>query len=339
MSKKNSNVPRLKTAIIKDKKISNIYLIFKNNLKNIKNKNLTIAVSGGPDSLALSALANILQQENKNKILFAHVDHKIRKNSSKEALLLKKILKKQKMNLNILDNDQKIKSNIQGKAREIRYNLLSNFSKINKIRYILTAHHRDDQVETFLIRLSRGSGVQGLSSMRSNVRLNANSNIVRPLLDIKKKDLIYIAKKMFSKIIKDPSNQNNKYLRTRIRHLKNIFEEAGISYDQIIKSIKNISSANDTLNRYIDKIYKVNVKIHKNKLKLNFKNISLETQEVQLKIISDSLKKFVKSYYPPRSKKVVNLIKKLQISDKKKFTLGGCIIQKAGNYVIITKER
>ena len=79
----------------------------------------------------------------------------------------------------------------------------------------MTGHHKDDQIETFLIRLSRGSGVQGLSGMRTLSALNNDTKIFRPLLEISKKELIFTAKKVFGSFIKDPSNKNKRYLRTK----------------------------------------------------------------------------------------------------------------------------
>ena len=91
----------------------------------------------------------------------------MRKNSSKEANSVKNLLKKHNIVLNVIKNKKKITRNIQSEARTIRYKLLTSFCKKKDIKIILTAHNLEDQVETFFIRLSRGSGLQGLSSMRS----------------------------------------------------------------------------------------------------------------------------------------------------------------------------
>ena len=112
------------------------------------------------------------------------------------------LCKKKKINLIILKNKTKINKNIQSKARDVRYKLLLNFCNKNKIKFILTGHQRDDQIETFLIRLSRGSGVQGLSSMKKSSNLNKKIKLIRPLLDFKKKDLTILAKKYFGKVFK-----------------------------------------------------------------------------------------------------------------------------------------
>ena len=339
MNKKNSNVLNLKSIIKSNQKISSIYSIFKNSLKPLYKKKLIVAVSGGPDSLCLAVLTKVLQSEKKMKVFFVLVDHAIRKNSKREAIQVKKILKKQKINITILTNDdEKIEKNIQSNARKIRYKLLSDFSRKVRANHILTAHHSDDQVETFLIRLSRGSGVQGLSSMKFITKLDKKINLVRPLLDFKKKDLIFITKKIFVKVIKDPSNNNPKYLRTRIRHLKKILEKNGIHYDQVIKSIKNLASANETLKTYTQKVFSLNVKKKPNEFIVNYKKLLLESSEIQFKVISEAIKIFSKSYYPPRSIKVLNIIKLLNLKKQKKFTLSRCLITKTGNYLSIKKE-
>ena len=86
--------------------------------------------------------------------------------------------------------------------------MLTKFCKKKKALHLFTGHRQDDQIETFLIRLSRGSGVQGLSSMQKETKINNNIKLVRPMLDFKKKDLLFVSKKIFGTYIKDPSNLN-----------------------------------------------------------------------------------------------------------------------------------
>ena len=200
MKRKSSSVQKLKNVFLKDKKILNLYSKLKKVLsKNKKNKSFTVAVSGGPDSMALAGLSSILANEKKHRVLFALVDHRIRKNSTKEAYQVKKLLKKNNIKLEILKNKRKIFKNIQKNARETRYDLLSKFCKRNRAKYLLTAHHQDDQIETFFIRLSRGSGVEGLSSMSEKTKLRHGIILIRPFLRSNKKELSYIAKKIFRK--------------------------------------------------------------------------------------------------------------------------------------------
>ena len=337
MSKKNSNVI-LKDGFKNYEELSHIYSVFKKKLNSFKKKIFLIAVSGGPDSLALTALAKFYSYENQCKIYYVLIDHNLRKNSSNEARSVKKLLKKHQINLNILKNKKLIKKNIQSEARAIRYNLLTTFCKKKKIQTILTAHNLEDQVETFFIRLSRGSGLHGLSSMKQINKINGNIYLARPLLDFKKIQLIKISKVIFGKFYKDPTNKNTKYLRTRIRNLKKSLEKSGINYDQVFQSIKNLASSRDTLDLYFNKIYKDVVNKKKNKILINLKSLNNLNQEMKMRVFKRSIKDFTKAYYSPRSKKIFNLINQIEAKKNVKLTLGGCIILKEKNQIVLEKE-
>tara|TARA_A100001011_G_scaffold318346_1_gene338092 strand:+ start:549 stop:1571 length:1023 start_codon:yes stop_codon:yes gene_type:complete len=337
MSKKNSNVI-LKNKFKNHEELSHIYFIFKKKLNFFKKKNFLVAVSGGPDSLALTALAKTYSYESKSKILYVLVDHNLRKNSSREAQQVKKLLKKHEITLHIIKNKKKIKKNIQSEARKIRYNLLSSFCKKKKINTVLTAHNLEDQVETFFIRLSRGSGLDGLSSMKKIIKIEGGIKLARPLLDFKKIKLIKITKTVFGKYYKDPTNKNTKYLRTRIRNLKKTLETTGINYDQVIRSIKNLASSRDTLDLYFKKIYR-NIVIKKNNaIMIDLKNFNKINQEMKMRVFKKAIKDFTKAYYFPRSKKVFNLIDQIQLNKNAKLTLGGCIISREKNHINLRKE-
>ena len=339
MSKKNSNALSLKSVFKKSKKISEIYSNFKFRLeKIIKKKQFVVGVSGGPDSLALAALSKMYQYEKKIKVFFVLIDHGIRINSRSEANIVKRLLKKKNIVLKVIRNKEKIQKNIQNKARTVRYKLLTQYSKKKKTKFILTGHHSDDQIETFLIRLSRGSGVQGLSSMSKTTKLTNNISLVRPLLNLKKKELIYLAREVFGKFIKDPSNKDKKYLRTKIRSLKKELEKSGIRHDQIMRSINNLASTRDTLNNYLERTIVSCVKKKRNETLINLKKLFLESNEIKLKILSSAIRDFSKSYYPPRSKKVFNVLKQFDSDRKTKLTLGGCFLEKSGDYLSIRKE-
>ncbi len=337
MSKKNSSVT-LKNHFKSHEELFNIYSNFKEKLNYIKKKNYLVAVSGGPDSLALTALAKSYSYEKKSKFYYVLINHNIRKNSSKEAHSVKRLLKRFKINLNILKNKKKIEKNVQNEARVIRYQLLTDFCKKKKIKAILTAHNLEDQVETFFIRLSRGSGLQGLSSMRSVNKIDNNVDLIRPLLEVKKNQLIKISKTIFGRFFKDPTNKDTKYLRTRIRNLKKTLENSGINYDQIFKSIQNLASSRDTLNYYFNEIYKEIVKKKKNNILINKKKLNDINQEMKIRVFKRAIKDFTKNYYAPRSKKVLNLINQIEARKSAKLTLGGCVILGEKNRIILKKE-
>ncbi len=338
MSKKNSSVI-LKNSFKDFSDLNKVYLKFKKKLNILKKKSLVVAISGGPDSLALAALSKAYSYEKKTKFYYVLVNHNIRRNSTSEAKRVANLLKKHQINLKVISNHLPIKKNIQGNARKIRYELLTKFCLRKKIRSILTAHNLEDQVETFLIRLSRGSGLTGLSAMNYSTLLSNNICLFRPLLDTKKNVLIKICKISFGKYLKDPSNIDPKYLRTKIRNLKNPLIKSGISYDQIIKSINNLASSKATLEVFYQKVFKDTVKKSNKEITLNLKKFNKFNNEIKMKIINDSIKILKKNYYNPRSKKVQNLIKMIKLRDFNKSTLGGCLFYIKKDHLCIKIEK
>ncbi len=338
MSKKNSSVI-LKNYFRDFPVFSKNYLDFKKKLNNLKSKSFVAAISGGPDSLALAALSKAYSLEKRIKINYVLINHNIRKNSLAEALQVKKLLKKHKININILNNEKKISNNIQGQARQIRYEILKKYCLKNNIRMVLTAHNLEDQVETFFIRLSRGSGLAGLSSMKALSKINNNIKLYRPLLDTKKKFLIDISRTVFGKYFKDPSNKDNKYLRTKIRNLQKHLKKSGINYDQVIKSINNLASSKATLDEYYKILTKDLIKKSKGEISLSFNKFRSFNDEIKIRVVNESIKKLKKNYYNPRSKKVLNLIRNLQNKNFKGATLGGCRFYIKKDHLCLKKEK
>ena len=178
MKRKNLIVTRKvkKKEIIKNPKIKKFYSRFKKTIFNkIDKNNFALAVSGGSDSLCLAYFSKIYSNEVKNKIHVLIVNHNLRKESQIEASHVRRILKKKGIQSCILNWKDKIpKNNIQSNARNMRYSLIADYCLKNNIKYMITAHHKDDQIENFFIRLFRGSGLTGLSSMPEIVEYSDN---------------------------------------------------------------------------------------------------------------------------------------------------------------------
>ena len=304
-----------KNLLIKDSKVKKIYTKFRAIIfKKIKKESFALAVSGGSDSLCLAYLSKIYSSEFKNKMHVLIVDHKLRKESHKEALKVKRILNEKGIKNQILDWKGKIpRSNIQKNARNMRYSLISNYCSNKNIKYLITAHHIDDQIENFFIRLLRGSGLTGLSSMSESVNYNSNLEIVRPFLSFKKIDLKYVTVNFFGNYIQDPSNKDEKFLRVRIRKYRRNMEKEGLDTSKIIKTVNNLMSANKALNFYKNKaLYKHVSFLSKNKCLINKRIFSEEAKEIIFKSFSDILSLVSGTYYPPRSSKII-MIKMLLV--------------------------
>ena len=338
MSKKNSNAI-LKNRFKDSKDLYQIYLDFKKKINKYKSKPFLVAVSGGPDSLALVALTKAYSYENNSKFYYVLIDHNIRKKSNFEAKQVKNLLKKNSIYIDIIVNKVKIKKNIQSEARKIRYKLLENYCKKNKINTLLTAHNLEDQVETFFIRLSRGSGLTGLSSMSPVNKLNNKVVLLRPLLNVKKKFLMKCSKIAFGKYFIDPSNKNKKYLRTRIRNLQKPLQDSGLNYEQIIKSINNLASSKKTLDNLIKKILKDLIVKTGNNISINLQNFNNLNEETKIRAINESIRKLKKNYYNPRSEKVVYLLKAIKSKKFISSTLGGCIFMRKNGKLCIKIEK
>ena len=341
MSLKNLSV---KTKVHKDlrNKLNNtrINLIYKRFEKSLNLKeNFAVAVSGGADSLSLAFLAKVYSLNNKLKPKYFIVDHKLRKESTNEALKVKKILKKFSINLEILTwRGKKPLKNIQALSRKKRYDLL--FSKCDsyKLNNILLGHHQDDLFENFFIRMLRGSGLKGLISLNNMTMIN-KKNLFRPLLDQKKEDLIFLSQNIFNFYVKDPTNDNEKYQRIKVRKLIEELQKNGLDKKKFLQTIKNLKSSNSIVDYYAKKNLKKNAFFsEKDKRLILNKNFFVQPYEVIFRCLSDSIKLVGQNYYSARGKKLEKIIKVMKNDDPFKLTLGGCIIEKVNQSVIITKE-
>lgn len=176
-----------------------------------------LAVSGGPDSLALLLLA---AEARPLQVEAATVDHGLRPESRAEAEKVAKICERLAVPHRILTADwaEKPATAIQERARFMRYRLLGDWARERGITAIVTGHHLDDQAETFLMRLARGAGVNGLAGMRRIARApGGDVSLVRPLLGWRHSELESVCAAAGVEPIDDPSNQDEKFERIRIR--------------------------------------------------------------------------------------------------------------------------
>ena len=340
MSLKNLNANKIHRVFQKkiiNKKIKHLFNLFEKEL--IIREKFAVAVSGGPDSLALAFLAKIYSIKNKLTVKFFIVDHKLRKESSKESKKVKKLLKGLNINSEILSwNGKKPKKNIQSVARKKRYELLFLKCKKHKIKNLLLGHHLDDLYENFFIRIIRGSGLKGLSSLEKTNQIN-KINLIRPLLAFDKSDLIFISKHVFNFFVLDPSNKDFKYTRVRVRSFIDKLKKEGFDKNKLFLTINNLRRSNQTLSFYVEQNKKLNSFLNqkKNELILN-ENFFNNPYEVIFRSMIDSIKTIGKKYNTVRGKKVDNILNKIENNVLIKETLGGCIIKKLNQTVIISKE-
>jgi tRNA(Ile)-lysidine synthase len=197
-------------------------------------KALLIAVSGGPDSTALLLMASEwATRRGKTRIEAATVDHGLRPESADEARAVGEICARLGVSHRVLHwKGAKPATRLQERAREARYRLLVDHAKALGADAVMTAHHADDQAETVLFRLLRGSGLAGLRGM-DVMTARDGMTIARPLIGLKKRDLIAFANARAAPFIDDPSNSDPRFARTRLRALLARLDEEGLNADAL----------------------------------------------------------------------------------------------------------
>ena len=330
-------IPKLLKEKLNNKKIYQIYEKFEKSL-NIK-ENFIVAVSGGPDSMALAFLAKIYSIKKNVKTKFFIINHRLRVESDNEAITVKNILKKFSINAQILNwNGKKPTNNIQSNARNKRYELLIRKCLKFSFNNILLGHHQDDLFENFFIRLLRGSGLKGLISLDKKSKVK-DINLLRPMINQKKEDLVFISKNVFNFYINDPSNDDEKFQRIKVRNLIKQLEKNGLNKDKFAKTINNLQNSNKTIRFYVNENLKKNTSFLKRENQLLVSSdFFKQPEEIIFRSLSDSLQLIGKSHYSVRGKKLENIISKIKKNNISKVTLGGCIIEKVNETIIIKKE-
>ena len=336
LSVKTKNLKHLKN-LLKNKKVAQIYKKFERSID--IDENFAVAVSGGPDSLALAFLAKIYSIKKKIVSKFFIVDHKLRPESTREANHVRKVLKDFTIDAEILTwKGKKPSKNIQALARKKRYEILFKRCDKSKIKNILLGHHQDDLLENFFIRLLRGSGLKGLISLDKKNKVD-NKILLRPLINQKKEDLVFLSKYIFNFFVEDPSNKDEKFKRIKVRALIEELKKNGLNKKKFIATIKNLKRSNDVVNFYIKENIKKNsfFLYKKNKLILSEEFFN-HPYEIVFRALSESIKLIGKKYYPVRGKKLDRILKDIKNNSLTRSTLGGCVLEKVNETLIITKE-
>ena len=255
-----------------------------------------VGLSGGADSLCLTLLMNEYVKSNNYKLVACIVDHKLRKESSTEILPIIEILKNNNIDYKVLvwEHDN-INTKIELLARQARYNLLYNFCKSIECNCLCTAHHALDQWETFFMRLSRGSGIRGLSSI-SHISDLKDIKLLRPLLHFTPQDIKDTLKNRFNitEYVRDSMNYDPKFERVKWRQSYSLLSsnKYNLSIENVNTSINRIQRANDCINTILQE----NINEIYNNNYLNLKLFKKQHIEMQIRI----LRYIVNSFFPEK---------------------------------------
>lgn len=304
---------------------------FKDFMSRYQNIKIAVAVSGGVDSVALLYWLSELKMD----MVVLHVNHGLRDVAATEAKYVSAIAQELGVPCQVFHwTGDKPENGLESAARDARYELMTDYCRDNGIDVLMTAHQSDDQIETFLMNLSRGSGVYGLAAMRGET-LRDGVKIVRPLLGVFRAELKNYCDKNNIKYFIDEMNDDEKYTRVRIRKNRYLLQEKlGISDDRILLAIDNLSRTRDALDEYVAK--RVNAVTKDGFARFAESFLFDEPIEVRLKLFGTMIQIIGGNNYQPRLNSLEKALGSLH-SDTK-FTLGRCAVRRFGDEVLIVPE-
>jgi tRNA(Ile)-lysidine synthase len=206
---------------------------------------LGLAVSGGPDSLALLLLAHAAIP---GRFAVATIDHGLRAEAAAECAMVEQVCAERGIPCSVL-KVRLAPGNIQAQARAVRYATLAQWVGREELSALVTAHHADDQAETLLMRLNRASGLSGLAGVRARSKLfGADLMVLRPLLHWRRSELAAIVERAGIEPVSDPSNDDDRFDRVRIR--KALADAPWLDVSAVASSAAHLADAEEALEHY-----------------------------------------------------------------------------------------
>lgn len=308
-----------------------------NNLLKVNDK-IVICLSGGPDSMCLLSLLIEISKQKKLYLIAAHVNHNVRRVSAKEKIFVENYCQKN----NVIFESMKIENyhddNFHNEARNIRYKYFEEIVKKYHAKYLMTAHHGDDLIETVLMRIVRGSNLNGYAGFKKEVK-RTNYTIIRPLINITKEEILQYNKLNKIPFVTDLSNKKDKYTRNRYR--KNILpflkKEDPKVHEKFLKFSNTINQYNEYLEGQLQKEYQKTFKDNILEIKIFNEYAEIIKNRIVEKILEDVYHDDLFLINDTHTKEILALI----ANSKTNLTINlpsGLRVRKSYGKVIFAKE-
>lgn len=310
-------------------------------------KRIVLAVSGGSDSMALMLLAQRWRASGGAPagitIDVATVDHGLRPGSDGEAAWVGERAKALGfLHATLVWSGDKPGSGLQERAREARYRLLANHAReAGQPAAVVTAHTADDQAETLIMRLGRGSGLDGLAGMARSRPLvpDGSVRLVRPLLGLSKSFLRVLLEEAGETWLEDPSNERLNFERVRLRHAQEHLAALGLSNDKLALSAQRLMRARDALERLTEERIRALVDLHGGiYASLDRDAWEAEPEEVRVRMLTRLLDAFGGAAKPAQLSQIEALVSALARGRPIAETLGGCIVSQGRRTLRLYRE-
>ena len=322
---------------------------------------VAVAVSGGPDSMALALLAGDWAggkagKAGRGDIHFLTFDHGLRRESAGEARQTGTWLAARGLTHHILswpEDLPKPASDVQATARKARYEALEGWCAEHDVRFLLLAHHLEDQAETLLMRLARGSGVDGLSAMavsappltRQGISVQEQTpRLVRPLLGIAKARLAATLEAKDQQWIEDPSNNDRGYLRVQARELLRDMPLDGLTPARLAATARRMARVRVVLDDQTSRLLDASVTLSEEGYAQLDPALLIDPdtyEEISLRVVSRLVSSIGGRAYPPRLEGVERLLEDMKSGDFTGATLAGCLfapLDGGRNLLLVARE-
>lgn len=280
---------------------------------------VVVGVSSGVDSMVLLDLLLTLPKNLRPDIIVAHINHQLREASYEEESFLKLLCQKEKLTFHSTKwaEGLSLTSQVELQAREFRYRFFEDVLKSENSSILLTAHHQDDQVETMLMRLVSGNRLKSLVGIEE-VRHFSTGYLIRPLLDTTKKELYDYATEFKLTFYEDETNQENTYLRNRIRNqwLPVLEEENPQFKKQLLLLQKELSLTNEFVDNQIAIPFKQVVKLTEDSIYLNQSHFLAYSKSEQYLLLNKLVEEAQKKLNLVISKQQQEALHQLMLSHK-----------------------
>ena len=299
---------------------------------------IAVAVSGGPDSMALAILADRWARQRGGQAWALIVDHRLRPESAAETRMVADWLAGRAIPHEVLVwRDAKPAGGIQEAARAARYRLLAAWCRERGCLHLLTAHHREDQAETHLIRRRAGSGIDGLAGM-SAVREMPGLRLVRPLLAVPKARLLALLAAGRQPFLSDPSNQNPAFERSRLRQGRDALDAAGL--DRLSAELRDLGHQRIVREHALDALLACTVRLHPAGFAaLDPAAINKTEAELAERLLGRVALCIGGAPYPLRRLRLARLHAELADWPQRARTLGGCRFVPWRGQILVLREQ
>lgn len=302
---------------------------------------LALAVSGGPDSMALMEIAWLWCRDGNDRprLTALTVDHRLRDQSAAEARFVKQTAEAHGIaHVTLHWTGRKPKTGLQEAARNTRYSLMCAWCRANDAQHLLTAHTIEDQAETVLMRLARGSGVDGLAGIMPSLHMHGIM-VSRPLLSVSRRRLVATLKQAGRSYVEDPSNRDRRFERVRVREIMPALAQIGCTPEAVAQTASRLRMASNALDTVTDNVLRHACTVYEaGYCTLDIAALREQPRDIIRRVLERALMAIGGLAHPPRYPALSTLADWLDGPDGRARTLGGCRIARQNDQAIVARE-